>query len=110
MHTTMRVRDGARAPAPFRQLRAVVLAAVIAAVAVALLAGCGSSNSSAGAGGGSSGASSSAAGGDSVRSGPGSQSLRADSLKFSRCMRSHGVPNFPDPANDGGLSLVGTGV
>jgi hypothetical protein len=25
-------------------------------------------------------------------------------------MRSHGVPNFPDPKNGGGLSLVGTGV
>jgi hypothetical protein len=26
-------------------------------------------------------------------------------LKFSRCMRSHGIPDFPDPGSDGSLSL-----
>jgi hypothetical protein len=26
-------------------------------------------------------------------------------LKFSRCMRSHGIPDFPDPSSDGSLSL-----
>ena len=35
-------------------------------------------------------------------------------LKFSRCMRSHGVPNFPDPssASGGGFGLVfgGSGI
>jgi hypothetical protein len=25
-----------------------------------------------------------------------------DDLKFAQCMRSHGVPNFPDPTNSGG--------
>jgi hypothetical protein len=29
---------------------------------------------------------------------------QARALRFSRCMRSHGVPNFPDPDSDGGLS------
>ena len=29
------------------------------------------------------------------------QQVRALSLNFSRCVRSHGVPNFPDPASDG---------
>lgn len=29
------------------------------------------------------------------------QQVRALSLSFARCVRSHGVPNFPDPASDG---------
>jgi hypothetical protein len=29
------------------------------------------------------------------------QQIRAQGLEFSRCVRSHGVPNFPDPAIDG---------
>jgi hypothetical protein len=35
-------------------------------------------------------------------------------LKFSRCMRAHGVPNFPDPApaSGGGFGLIfgGSGI
>ncbi len=35
----------------------------------------------------------------------------AEALKFSNCMRSHGVPNFPDPQAGGGLKLaVGSGL
>jgi hypothetical protein len=29
----------------------------------------------------------------------------ANALKFSECMRSHGVPNFPDPASNGQFTL-----
>ena len=29
------------------------------------------------------------------------QQVRAEALQFSRCVRSHGVPNFPDPGSDG---------
>ena len=29
------------------------------------------------------------------------QRARAQGLEFSRCVRSHGVPNFPDPGSDG---------
>jgi hypothetical protein len=29
------------------------------------------------------------------------QFVKAQSLAFSRCVRSHGLPNFPDPASDG---------
>jgi hypothetical protein len=29
--------------------------------------------------------------------------LQADALKYSQCMRSHGVPNFPDPSPGGGF-------
>jgi hypothetical protein len=32
-------------------------------------------------------------------------------LAFSQCMRSHGVPNFPDPSSGGGLSInIGAGL
>jgi hypothetical protein len=66
-------------------------AAIIAAAALGLLAtACGSSPSSAGPGG------SSNAGG-SVRSSVAGGSANAQLVVFSRCMRSHGVPNFPDP-------------
>lgn len=29
----------------------------------------------------------------------------AQELKFARCMRAHGVPGFPDPSSDGGLTI-----
>jgi len=36
---------------------------------------------------------------------------RADFLAFSECMRSHGVPNFPDPSSSGGIQLsAGSGI
>ena len=31
-------------------------------------------------------------------------------LAFSECMRSHGVPDFPDPSAHGGIDIAGTGV
>jgi hypothetical protein len=34
----------------------------------------------------------------------------ADLLRFARCMRSHGVPNFPDPDSQGHFNFVGTGI
>jgi hypothetical protein len=40
---------------------------------------------------------------------PSTSSHAASSLAFSECMRSHGVPNFPDPAG-GNLNLNGTGI
>jgi hypothetical protein len=30
--------------------------------------------------------------------------LQSDALKFAQCMRSHGVPDYPDPGGQGGLS------
>jgi hypothetical protein len=35
-------------------------------------------------------------------------SLPAAGLKFASCMRSHGVPNFPDPTANGPAPTVGT--
>ena len=29
------------------------------------------------------------------------QQVKAQALRFSECVRSHGVPNFPDPGSDG---------
>jgi hypothetical protein len=37
-------------------------------------------------------------------------SLASAELKVSECMRSHRVPNFPDPSGGGGFNLNGTGV
>jgi hypothetical protein len=31
-------------------------------------------------------------------------------IAFSKCMRKHGVPNFPDPSAGGGLNIGGTGI
>jgi hypothetical protein len=35
----------------------------------------------------------------------GGSSLYNDELKYARCMRSHGVPNFPDPNASGGFTF-----
>jgi CDGSH-type Zn-finger protein len=31
-------------------------------------------------------------------------------IAFSKCMRAHGVTNFPDPSGGGGLNIAGTGI
>jgi hypothetical protein len=38
---------------------------------------------------------------------PSSSSKYADGLKYSECMRSHGVPNFPDPGSNGAIQIQG---
>lgn len=68
-------------------------AAVIAGAVLALLAACGGSPSPGGSGG------SSNAGGPANSQSANSQKL----LAFARCMRSHGVPDFPDPNSSGVL-------
>jgi hypothetical protein len=40
----------------------------------------------------------------------GQSSHVADALSFARCMRSHGVPHFPDPRPDGSFPPFSTGV
>src|ERR1700749_3428393 len=62
--------------------------AIIAATALALLAACGGSSSSSGAGG-------------TLNAGQAPSSPSA--VAYSHCMRSHGVPNYPDPGGDGAL-------
>lgn len=63
------------------------LAALTAGVCVAAVGGCGSSAHN-----------------------PRGSSHAQARLAFSECMRSHGVPNFPDPGGGGGLNLQGTGI
>jgi hypothetical protein len=33
--------------------------------------------------------------------------VQAQALRFARCMRSHGVPDFPDPSFTGGAIGIG---
>jgi hypothetical protein len=63
-------------------------AAIIAATALALLAACSGSSPSSGAGG-------------TPNAGQAASSPSA--VAYSHCMRSHGVPNYPDPVSDGAL-------
>ncbi|HTX46174.1 MAG TPA: hypothetical protein VMD48_07850 [Solirubrobacteraceae bacterium] len=70
-----------------RHRLAVVLAAVGGAVA---LAACGAGASSYSASGSGSAAAS---------------STHAAFVDYSKCMRAHGVPNFPDPSSGGGIQL-----
>ena len=78
-----------RRPRRARPRPARIAAAVIATAALALLAAaCSGSPSSAGSGG-------SPAAGGSANS--------PSAVGYSRCIRSHGVPNFPDPASNGQL-------
>jgi len=73
--------------------RATPLRAVIAALAI----GCAATVGACGASGRS---------GNSSHSGP-----YAAGLKFSDCMRAHGVSSFPDPGGGGGgVNLAGTGI
>jgi hypothetical protein len=59
---------------------------LIAAAGLALLAGCGGQPSSAGP--------------------VGAQAVSSKAVTYSRCMRSHGVPAFPDPTSRGGVPKV----
>jgi hypothetical protein len=69
--------------------RAIALATLSCAVAIAA---CGSS------------------GPTSNCSGPTAQSKKAGALDFAKCMRAHGVPNFPDPIVSGhSVQLLGSG-
>jgi hypothetical protein len=66
---------------------ALTVAVIIVAVALALLlAGCGGSPSSTGSGGAPN---------------AGGSTASPSAVAYSHCMRSHGVPNFPDPSGDG---------
>jgi hypothetical protein len=88
------MNDRARVMISARRVRpraARTAAAIIAAAALALpAAACGSSPSSTGSG-------SSSTAGRSANSSNAGGSANAQLVAFSRCMRSHGVPSFPDP-------------
>jgi hypothetical protein len=93
--------------------RARPLAAALAAASASALAlaGCGGSSSTTLTSTGGAARGSSSASDAATRAGPAnSQNLQADALKFARCMRSHGISKFPDPASDGQLTITGTGI
>ena len=72
------------------------IAAVTAAVAAALLAAaCGSSPSSTGTAG--------------APNAEGATSTAAQAVAYTQCMRSHGVPEYPDPDSSGQLQKIGSG-
>ena len=79
-----------------RGRRAGSLAVALTCVAV-FVAACSGGSDSPGVAGGSPSPSSSA----SSQNGP---------LAYSECMRSHGIPNFPDPNSQGGIEFNATGV
>ncbi len=74
-HTRMSV------PFDLARDRVPILVAVVSGVLV--IAGCGSSNSPS-------------------SSSKGASNLAAAAISYADCMRSHGVPNFPDPSTSGG--------
>jgi hypothetical protein len=85
-----------RRPRRARPPAARTAAAIIATAALALLAAaCSSSPSSTGPGGSSNA-------GRTVSS----QAASSKAVAFSHCMRSHGVPDFPDPTIRGGVPKV----
>jgi hypothetical protein len=43
--------------------------------------------------------------GSSAKNGNGARASVSGPLQFAACMRSHGVPNFPDPSSGGGIQL-----
>jgi hypothetical protein len=80
--------NGFATPSPLRRLRPTA-AAVIATAVLALLAAC------------SGGSPPSAVSGGSPRGAAPANSSSA--VAYSACMRSHGVPNFPDPRSGGAI-------
>jgi hypothetical protein len=92
---------------------------VVAAVALAGCGGNGGNPSVADVGTGATGTNTTttSSSGDTPRSGGGSLSSgkggggpsmvmkMTNGAKFASCMRSHGVPNFPDPGSDGSISI-----
>lgn len=76
------MRDRSTGRAHARNCLSSAVVAVVAISCAAALAGCGSSNK------------------------PHSASARSDPLvKYARCIRVHGIPNFPDPSGSHGLAI-----
>jgi hypothetical protein len=80
-------------------------AAILAAAGLALLAAaCGGSNKAASV------SSSSAAGSSNAASlAPFTSSHESNALRYSQCMRLHGITDFPDPTASGDFAIHGTG-
>lgn len=95
-----------------RSWRAHLLAFAMLAAGV-LVAGCGGSSgnlTTTTAGAASTSARTVAAGDSTTSSGSTEPSVPPSGLAFARCMRSSGVPNFPDPSPGRGLLFNGSGA
>lgn len=84
-----------RAPGRRWRVRGAGLAAAGLMIVAALAAGCGGGP-----------ASSSGASGNPAASGSSAQSTYRSDLAYAACIRSHGVPNFPDPKPNGGFDTT----
>jgi hypothetical protein len=82
-----------------RLRRARVTVVVTGTAGLALLAAACSTGSPAAGG--------SASSSSAVSTGSGSSAQTTELLAYASCMRSHGVPNFPDPASNGGIPKQG---
>jgi hypothetical protein len=96
-HSTRVMRRPRRAWPPAARTAAAVIAT---AALVLLAAACSSSPSHTGSGGSSTGSGASTNAGGSASSGA--------AITYSQCMRSHGVPNFPDPPSNGQVPKAST--
>jgi hypothetical protein len=97
---------------PARSHQARLLALTTLAIGV-LLAGCGGSSAhlTAATADGATGAGPTSATGGATNSGSTASGTGGPSgLAFARCMRAHGVPNFPDPSPGGGLVFDPAGI
>jgi hypothetical protein len=89
--------------------RSLAPAAGVLAGLSLLAAGCGGSEAPAVANVGTTTAGTSAAA--SSKAPPSQSQLEQEALAYARCMRSHGLPNFPDPTAGGGFMFsAGSGV
>lgn len=95
-----------------RRARGSLVAVALASLSL-LASGCGGSKSPSVANVGSTtstsaaGATDTTSGAASSGGGPTQAQLRQDLLKYSACMRAHGVPTFPDPSAGGGFEIQG---
>jgi hypothetical protein len=92
-----------------RRRRRVLLPVAAALLAIACAgAACSSGPSTPGVAGASSGSTPTTAASNANQSGPTlTPAQRAAALAYSQCMRSHGVPNFPDPDSQGRIAIQG---
>src|SRR5579862_3451869 len=87
-------------------VRSAALAALLAVLGL-LAAGCGGSSGAPGVASLGPSAATTTTGAAST----GATSKASGAFAFSRCMRSHGVPNFPDPSAGGGIQITaGSGI
>jgi hypothetical protein len=91
--------------------RRISLSAIVLASAALLLSGCGGVSANSGVAHLKAGSSSAASSSGAGPGGPGSGSPEAAALAFAGCMRTNGVPDFPDPTAGGGFRFrSGAGV